>query len=330
MRAWRHVRALWPGWALALPLPYLGLAALAIAQHRLRWDHVAVVLAALALFTIGPRSKKLFLGVYPCGLVAVLYDTMRTVENVGLTAGNVHLCDLRAVEARLFGITLGGRPATLHDWFFIHHSPALDLLCAIPYGAFLFVIVATAVVLFVRDYPRMLRFSWCWLVLNLAGFATYHIYPAAPPWYFHARGCVVDLSTHASEGAALARVDARFSMSYFAGMYGRASDIFGAMPSLHCAYALLILVVGWGAFGWPLRVASALFLAVMCFGAVYLDHHWILDVIAGLLYCTVVVAGARVATALWAAHGSALLPRTTRSEALDRDVAEGRTSSAPG
>jgi inositol phosphorylceramide synthase catalytic subunit len=295
----RHLRELWPGWSMGLPLPYLAPVVLALAQHRVRWDHVAMLVAALALFSIGPRSKRLFLGTYPCGMVGVLYDTMRVVQNVGLTPSRVHLCDLRALEVSLFGTTLDGQRVTWHDWFLVHHAPALDFLCAIPYGTFLFVIVATAVVLFTRDYPRMLRFSWCWLALNLAGFATYHFFPAAPPWYFHARGCTVDLSAQASEGAALARVDAWLSVPYFAGMYGRASDVFGAMPSLHCAYALLIVLVGWGAFGWPLRIASVAFLGVMCFGAVYLDHHWVLDVLAGLAYSVAVVACAELATRVW-------------------------------
>lgn len=316
-RAWKHVRALWPGPSIALPLPYLALAALALAQRRFRWDHAAVVIVALALFVIGPRTKKLFLGAYPCGLVAVFYDAMRTVENVGLTPGRVHLCDLRTVEARFFGTTMGGERVTWQDWFHVHHWPAVDLLCAVPYGTFLFVIMATAVVLFVRDYTRMLRFSWCWFALNMAGFATYHFWPAAPPWYFHAHGCLVDLAAHASEGAALARVDARFSTDYFAGMYGRASDVFGAMPSLHCAYALLIVLVGWGAFGWALRIASAAFLGVMCFGAVYLDHHWVLDVIAGLLYCSVVVGAV------------ALMPSRKRREPPSRQAAKRESLPVP-
>jgi inositol phosphorylceramide synthase catalytic subunit len=314
-RLWKHFRALWPGWSLALPLPYVGLAVLALVQHRFRWDHAAVLVVALALFSIGPRTKKLFVGAYPLGLVGALFDAMRMVKNVGLTPANVHLCDLRAHELALFGTTMAGERVTWHDWFLVHHAPALDLVCAIPYGTFIFLILGTAAILYVRDYPRMLRFTWCWLALNVAGFVTYHLYPAAPPWYFHAHGCTVDLAAHANEGAALARVDAMLGVRYFAGMYGRSSDVFGAMPSLHCAYALLIVLVGWGAFGRTMRAVSAASLAVMCFAAVYLDHHWILDVVAGLAYCAVVVAGARLAHRWWSARSGNL--------ALERRAAAG-------
>jgi hypothetical protein len=70
----------------------------------------------------------------------------------------------------------------------------------------------------------------------------------------------VSLAARASEGAALGRVDTRLGVDYFAGMYGRASDVFGAMPSLHCAY---------------------------------LDHRWVLDVLAGLTYGASVLGAAR-------------------------------------
>jgi hypothetical protein len=176
--------------------------------------------------------------------------------------------------------------------------------------------------MYVRDYPRMVRFAWCFFALNIAGFITYHLYPAAPPWYFHAHGCAVDIHAHASEGPALARVDSWLGVHYFAGMYGRASDVFGAMPSLHCAYAGLVVLEGWAVFGRPWRAASVGFFALMVFAAVYLDHHWVLDAVAGCAYCVVVVGVARLATRRWAAT------RLTRAfaGALQKPGARGEAS----
>jgi inositol phosphorylceramide synthase catalytic subunit len=81
---------------------------------------------------------------------------------------------------------------------------------------------------------------------------------------------------------------------YFARMYGRATDVFGAMPSLHCAYACLVALEGWAVFRPPWRAASVGFFVLMCFSAVYLDHHWVLDAMAGITYCTLIVAAARI------------------------------------
>jgi membrane-associated phospholipid phosphatase len=292
-RLWRHVRALWPGWTILTPLPFLLHAVWSVSQGRFHGENAVVLALVLVLFATGPRTRRLFLGIYPIGLVGLLYDTMRLVQQVGVTTDRVHLCDLRGSELALFGMDMDGQRVTFHDWFQAHPSPVLDAVCAVPYATFIFVCIACAVWLYLRDYPRMLRFTWCFFALNVAGFVTYHLYPAAPPWYFHVHGCTVDVLAHASEGPALARVDARLGLHYFAGMYGRSASVFGAMPSLHCAYPLLVVLEGWAAFNRPWRVASVAFWSLMCFSAVYLDHHWVLDALAGITYCLLVVWAAR-------------------------------------
>jgi membrane-associated phospholipid phosphatase len=292
--AWRRLRALWPGLTILAPAPFLLHGAWSLSRGAFRWENGAMILVVCALFVGGARAKKLLLGAYPLGVVGLLYTSMKTVENVGVSPSRVHLCDLRSAELAVFGITAGGQRMTLQDWWQGHSAPALDVLCAVPYGTFLFAIVACAVWLYFRDYPRMQRFGWCYLAINVAGFVTYHLYPAAPPWYFHTHGCVVDIAAHATEGPNLARVDAWLGVPYFAGMYGRASDVFGAMPSLHVSYALLIALLAWPVARAPGRVASAAFFAVMCFGAVYLDHHWVIDVVAGVVYCLLVVAASEL------------------------------------
>jgi len=292
-RFWRHLLVLWPGWTILAPVPFFGHAAWALYRHSFHWENAAVLALVLGLFGVGPRTKRLFLGIYPIGLVGLLYDSMRVVRNVGVTPGSVHVCDLRGYELALFGLQVNGDRITYHDWFVAHPSPVLDALCAVPYATFIPVCIVCAIWLYTRDHLRMMRFTWCFFALNLCGFLTYHLYPAAPPWYFHAHGCSVDVLVHASEGPALARVDARLGIPYFAGMYGRSSSVFGAMPSLHCAYAFLVALEGWAVFRWPWRVASVSFFLLMVFAAVYLDHHWVLDAIAGVAYCLVVVLTAR-------------------------------------
>jgi len=192
----------------------------------------------------------------------------------------VHVCDLRAVEARFFGV--GG--GTLHDWFQVHHSSLLDVFCAVPYATFILWCVLGAVYLYRKDRKRMTRFAWGFLFLNAAAFVTYHLIPAAPPWYFHTHGCAVDLATRASEGPALARVDQLLGVAYFNGMYSKASSVFGALPSLHCAYPLLLVLEGWAVFGVGLRVATIGYWLAMIFSAIYLDHHWFIDALLGSFY----------------------------------------------
>lgn len=277
-----------PAFARARLFPWLASApfvlwpSYVLSQGEVRWEMItAMVLVPALAFT----RRKLFTGLFPLALVAFLYDTMRFVKNVGLTPERVHLCDLREAEIALFGVGVGGGPmGTLHDAIQARPSLALDALCAIPYGTYIYVVIGAAVFLYGRDFHRLQRFAWTFLLLNIAGFLTYHLYPAAPPWYFHAHGCVVDLDARASAGPNLARVDALMGVEYFRGFYGRSNDIFGAVPSLHVAYPALVAIETWPYLSVPKRVVAVAYAALMCVAAVYLDHHWVIDVLVGLAY----------------------------------------------
>ena len=286
-----HVRALWPGVGIWLPLPFVLWSAGCLAAARGRPEHVLLLVVVPLLAYASVATKRLFVGLLPIGLLGLVYDAMRFVKDVGVTPDRVHLCDLRAIDMRIASVMVGGERGTVHDWIRAHTSPALEVMCAVPYGTFIFLALGFAVFLYVKDYERMRLFGWAFLLVNLAGFVTYHLYPAAPPWYFHEHGCTVDLAVPASEGASLARVDALLGIHYFHDFYGRSSDVFGAVPSLHVAYPLLIVLFGWPILRWPGRVFTVTFFISMCGAAVYLDHHWIIDVVVGLAYTVVVVAG---------------------------------------
>lgn len=293
-----HVRALWPRGALLPIAPFALYAVWSYARADLRIEHLLVLAMVATLAYVGPRTKELLLGLYPVGLVFIVFDGMRPWQRVGLDESRILLCDLHAVEARLFGS--GGN--TAHDYFQAHHSVVLDVLCAIPYATFILWCLGGAVFLYTKDRPAMRRFMWGFFALNVAGFVTYHVLPAAPPWYFHSHGCAVDLATRPSEGPALARVDALLGIRYFHGMYAKGSSVFGALPSLHCAYPLLLVIEGWRAFGTRMRALALAYYGAMVFSAVYLDHHWLLDALLGSAYAAVVAGamglGARVRAAV--------------------------------
>jgi membrane-associated phospholipid phosphatase len=82
-------------------------------------------------------------------------------------------------------------------------------------------------------------------------------------------------------------------LAYFTGFYGRSSDVFGAVPSLHIAYPLLMIIEGWSRRHIGLRIGLVAFYAWMCCAAVYLDHHWVVDIVLGSLYTLIVAAAMR-------------------------------------
>ena len=301
-----------------LVAPFALYTAYCAASGDLRGEHLLFLAVAASLTYISERSRRLMVGLFPFGLVALLYDGMRPYQKVGLTESGVHLCDLRQLEATLFGYrSSGGEARTLHDFFLVHHTPVLDVLCAIPYATFILWCVAGAVFLYFKDRGSMVRFAWGFFLLNVAGFVTYHLLPAAPPWYFHAHGC--GRPRHAcGRRAGPARVDALLGIAYFQSMYAKASSVFGALPSLHCAYPLLLALEGYRAFGPRLRAAAFAYWGAMIFSAVYLDHHWVLDALLGSAYAVVVFFVVRGLPRLAARGGlrasAPTLPAATEAE----------------
>ncbi len=293
-RLFAHLRSLGPAWTHLTAVPILLYTAYIVGvRGEYRWELMALFLAVAITCFASRRTRRLYEGMYPMFLTAVFYDSMRFAKNVGVSLGRVHVCDLRQLELALFGFTSGGAPVTLQDYFLAHSSPWLDLYCAIPYGSFLYVSVLFATYLYFKDYVLFQRYTWSFLILNLAAYVTYHVYPAAPPWYYHAHGCAVDLEAAASAGPHLTAVDAMIGYKYFGAFYGRSADVFGAVPSLHVAYPLLIVLDGWAYLRARGRTLALMFAASMVFAAVYLDHHWVIDVLIGLSYCVGVHVGLR-------------------------------------
>jgi hypothetical protein len=284
-RVWAHMRQLWPRWTLLPAFPYVAYGFVMILIGDVRWDHVVMMFAIPALAYGNARSKRLYQGAHPCALTALLYDSMRYVKNLGVSPERVHDCDLRALELSLFGIGSGADRMTLNDFFLTHHWTAVDVYCSIPYGAYIFASLGAAVFLYFKDYRACVRYSWIFFLMNVLAYVTYHVYPAAPPWYYHAHGCEISMTAMPSAGPRLTHVDEVLGITYFHGLYERSSDLYGAVPSLHVAYPLLILIEGWRSFRVPGRVACVIFFLSMGFAAVYLDHHWVFDVMLGFFYC---------------------------------------------
>ncbi len=137
--------------------------------------------------------------------------------------------------------------------------------------------------LFFFDRLRLPKLIWGFLLLNLAGFATWVLFPAAPPWYVEQYGLGPVVLDAPSSAAGLLRLDDVLGLSLVHDYYAQSVNVFGAMPSVHVAVPTLIACVMAG-MGWRWYLPALVFLGLMAFGAVYFQHHYVIDVLAGLSY----------------------------------------------
>jgi len=251
----------------------------------LRLEHVVLVLVVVGLSAFGPRARSFLSDIAPYVLVALGYDMVRYARRVFVTAERVHACDLRQLELAAFSVSPG---VTLQDWFQIHHHPFWDVVFAVPYTVFAYLALIYSGYLYFVDRPRMRRYLWSFAIANFISFVVWMALPAAPPWYVRAHGCEVSMSALPS-AAGLLRVDQLLGIHYYENLYTRAASVFGAMPSMHCAYPMLGLLTAWRSVTWKTRPIHILYALTMFVGSNYLDHHWLWDGIAGITLACVAV-----------------------------------------
>lgn len=290
-------RAWWRGSGAATRVGPAALAAIFLGAHAaaggLRGDHFALAAAGLGLAYAGPVLRPLWHWVQPLLLMTVIYDAQRYWA--GALRATVRVAEPRDWELAWFGITTaGGAVVTPAEWWQTRTVPVLDALAGAGYLAFIPLFLGCAAWWRFREKrPEALQVMWAMLWLNLAGYATYLIYPAAPPWYADRYGLGPAVLTALPEAAGAARFDALFGTEVFAGVYGRNANVFGAIPSLHVGQTFLAVLFAWR-FG-SLRVLTTGFWLLVTFGSVYLNHHYLVDGVVGMVFA----AGAAAAVRMW-------------------------------
>jgi inositol phosphorylceramide synthase catalytic subunit len=229
----------------------------------------------------------------------IIFDYMKAFPNYKFHA--VHIESIYNAEKSIFGITQpGGKIITPNEYWQLHQYTFLDFMAGLFYLCWIPVPLLFGFWLYVKNRRHFFYFAFTFLLVNLLGFAIYYSYPAAPPWYVSEYGFTFNPDTPGNT-AGLARFDELVHGHVFQSLYTRSSNIFAAMPSLHSSYPIIVFYY---AVKNKLRYMKFVFALVMCgiwFSAVYTNHHYVLDVMAGIL-CAV--------TGIWlfSLVGNKLLP----------------------
>jgi membrane-associated phospholipid phosphatase len=132
-----------------------------------------------------------------------------------------------------------------------------------------------------RPYAAMVA------LLAAAGFTTYLLFPAVPPWMASDLGYLEPTDRIVRHVSVAAPVDFFGAIWESGARY--ANDV-AAVPSLHAAYATLISLYFWPRAGRWWRVALAAYAVAMSWSLVYTAEHYVSDVLLGWLYAGAVFA----------------------------------------
>lgn len=242
--------------------------------------------------------------------ILVLYDLTRGLaDTLGMP---LHLADLAALESWLFGGTLP--TVWLQDQLLAadgwgtggEGSWWLVLVTAIYVSHFL-VTPIIAAVLWVRDRTRWISYVAHVVGVALLGVAIYVLLPAAPPWYAAREGVIPPVERLSNLGWDILGLDRAGALLD----QGQAKvNLVAALPSLHTAYAVLLLAFFWPRVTKLTRALLATYPLAMGFVLVYAGEHYVVDVVLGWVVVGVVAIA---------------VSRMTRIRNQQRAVARGTT-----
>jgi hypothetical protein len=277
-------------WALSGFACLLGLVAALVVSNGLAlvlsrdWLALWILLGLLllSLRDLGGWTRGLILDWLPFIGVLVAYDFLRGAAD-GLFAAHTDP-QLRADE-----IVFGGIVPTVWLQEHLFNSENLgihDYATFLVYLTHFLVTPLCAAALWLRSRALFRRFAANVVALFFAGFLTYLLFPAVPPWLASQNG---DLeSTTRTVGVVFSATGLPAGDALFESGARYANDV-AAMPSLHGAFPVLIAL-----FFWPMahrRWIRALLLAyppAMAFALVYSAEHYVSDILAGWVYAAVV------------------------------------------
>jgi membrane-associated phospholipid phosphatase len=248
-----------------------------------------VAAVALGLAGVLIISGRLHLASWlPLIALLLAYELMRGLaDDAGFP---LHMEDLIVAERLLAFGNLPGQ--VLQDG--LHTAGQIDLIAGVATSVYMvhFLIpVFTGVVLWLWARRHFHDYMAALILLSLAAFVTYLLFPAAPPWYAAEQGLLngpdgTPLITYLKPAvfedvAASVGIDGSFM--YASVFYGLGPNDVAAWPSLHVAYPFLMFLflrrafgkIAWLALGYTLIVA---------FSVVYTGDHYVHDTIAGAAY----------------------------------------------
>ena len=190
-------------------------------------------------------------------------------------------------------LLFGGHVPTvwLQDHFYTAgHVHWWDALAVPVYFSHFFVSLGVAVLLWALSYRLFRRYVWTLVSLTVVTLATYALFPAAPPWM--AGLPANDALPHVARvGPDTLRELGGHTVNSAVERGAAYSNRVAAMPSLHGAIPLMLLL-----FAWPLvrrrwRVLLSVYVVAMLLTLVYAGEHYVTDIVVGYAYAAAAVWG---------------------------------------
>ena len=254
---------------------------LGVATHSIRTYHWAILAAAPMAFIASNRGRRFFLDWLPLFAFWMVYDRLRLLQPLLYERVSVRMPYV--IECRLFGWLAGGEaPAhAAHAWLAAHNATSygalIGLTAQLVYFSYLFILPVHLAAWWWRggenNRQSFVRHLSAFTVLHAAAIALYISMPVAPPWWVSLHG----MAQPTAELVAGTNMAEAMDGVIVQRMIKNAAQWFGAVPSLHAAYPMLLFALAIGRRSRISVAALGIYTVAMCVTIVILNQHYVID-----------------------------------------------------
>ena len=226
------------------------------------------------IFLIFHQAKEMLKRLIPFVALILVYESFRGIADSLNSHVNYSLAP--NIDKFLFG----DLPTIyLQNLLWNGYVRWYDFIFYAPYLLFFIIPLGLAILVWKTREKYYWRGVTAYLIVFFAGFLTFLLFPAAPPW-LAAQQQHIEPITRISSDVWLA-----LGISDFPSLYNNISpNPVAAIPSLHAAVATLLPLFIFQLYGRRWGVVSVLYPALIYIGVVYQGEHYAFDIIIGIIY----------------------------------------------
>lgn len=207
-------------------------------------------------------------------LLILLYESFRSFADQ--LNGRVDYLTGPHFDTALFG----NLPTTyLQNWLWHGHVQWYDYVIYFPYFLHFVIPLCLGILVWKTRDCYFWRVMNTYLVVAFASFLTFLAVPAAPPW-LASQNHYIQPIVHISS-----QLWVKIGIHDFPSFYNHiAPNPVAAVPSLHAAWATLLLIFVYKIYGKRWAALAALYPLVIFFGTIYEGEHYVFDILCGITY----------------------------------------------
>ncbi|MEW6736850.1 MAG: phosphatase PAP2 family protein [Acidobacteriota bacterium] len=280
-------------WQIAVCLCVCAYLVLGKITYTLRPYHWFMLLVIPGVILVAEHGRRFFTDWSPMFAFWLIYDRLRWLQPLLLSRVAVELP--YKIEQWLFGdICAGSIPAhTLRAWLALHSSePIARAISLTAQLVYLSHIAVLPILLFGwwlksrywdNNHDQFRLHLRAFTILNVMTILSYLLIPVAPPWWVSLHGSAQPSIQLIAQTSTAAAMDGKIVQKLIA----TAPMWFGAVPSLHGAYPVLLFLLAQRRRGWLTLIVIGVYAAAMWGATVVLNQHYIVDLVIGAVFAFV-------------------------------------------